>query len=119
VLTLGDIEIGGLGLQVTIGGVDFYGLSYWGNGTAPAILDGYWEMYQISTSDDGCCGGTFDFSIAVFFDHAAGELFDVSLLKADMSVNVTSNFVFSTGIELDLAGASAFTVWTIGFGVTW
>jgi hypothetical protein len=120
VLTLGDIEIGGLGLKVTIGVVDLYGLSYWGNGTAPTILDGYWEMYEISTSDDGCCSGALDFSVAVFFSDVSDELFGVSLLKADISVNATSNFVFSTGISIDLAAApDAFAEWTVGFAVTW
>ena len=119
-LTLGAISISGIGLEVTIGGVDFYGLSYWGSGTKPTILGEYWEMYQISTSDDGCCGGTFDFSVAVFFDAGSAWLFDVSLLQADMSVNVTNNFVFSTGISINLAAApNAFTRWTLGFLVEW
>ena len=119
-LTLGSIDINGIGLDVTFGGVEFYGLSYWGTtGTKPTILGDYWEMYKISTSDDGCCGGTFDFSVAVFFDTLSTWLFDVSLLQADMSVNVTSNFVFSTGISIDLAHSPAFTNWTIGFAVTW
>jgi hypothetical protein len=121
-LELGNIIISGIGLDVTIGGVDFLGLSYWGaNGDKPGLLHDtpYWEVYQISTSEDGCCGGKFGFKVGVFFDADSAWLFDVSLLKADMSVNVTSNFVFSTGISIDLAHTPSFTLWTIGFAVTW
>jgi hypothetical protein len=121
-LTLGNITFEGIGLNVDIGGVNFYGLSFWGEGAnvkKPTILGKYWEMYQISTSEDGCCGGKFGFKVGVFFDAGSAWLFDVSLLKADMSVNVTNNFVFSTGISIDLASTPSFTLWTIGFAVTW
>jgi hypothetical protein len=55
----------------------------------------------------------------VFFLENSLNLFDVSFVQADMSVNVTDNFVFSTGISVDLALVPAFTLWTIGFEVTW
>jgi hypothetical protein len=120
--TNGLIWINGIGLEVEFGDVVFTGLSYWGPDPKPGLLKGtdYWEVYQISTSDSGCCGGTFDFSIAVFFLENSLNLFDVSFVQADMSVNVTDNFVFSTGISVDLdAVGGAFTLWTIGFAVTW
>jgi hypothetical protein len=120
--TNGLIWLNGIGLEVEFGDVVFTGVSYWGDGDKPGLLEGtdYWEVYQISTSDSGCCGGTFDFSIAVFFLENSLNLFDVSFVQADMSVNVTDNFVFSTGISVDLdAVGGAFTLWTIGFAVTW
>jgi hypothetical protein len=120
--TNGLIWLNGIGLEVEFGDVVFTGLSYWGPEPKPGLLKGtpYWEVYQISTSDSGCCGGTFEFSIAVFFLEDSLNLFDVSFVQADMSVNVTDNFVFSTGISVDLdAVGGAFTLWTIGFAVTW
>lgn len=115
-LTLGDIYIDGIGLSCEIGGVEFYGLSFWGtHATKPSILGDYWEMYQITTTDDGCCG-PFDFSVAVFFDDLHNSLFDVAKFVADMSIQIASQFTFSTGIEIEVGG---FTLWTLGFNVTW
>jgi len=120
--TNGLIWIEGIGLEADFDGVLFTALSYWGDAPKPGLLKGtdYWEVYQISTSEDGCCGGDFGFSIAVYFHENSLNLFDVSFIQADVSVNVTNNFVFSTGISVDLdAVGGAFTLWTIGFGVTW
>jgi len=124
--TNGLIWIQGIGIEVEFGGVVFTGISFWDPGVAnddkPGLLAGtaYWEAYQISTSKDGCCGGVFDFSVGIFFSETSLNLFDVSFVQADVSVNVTSNFVFSTGISVDLdAVGGAFTLWTIGFAVTW
>jgi hypothetical protein len=117
-LTLGDITIGGIGLSCEIGGVEFYGLSYWGTGDKPEILGTYWEMYQITTTDDGCCG-PFDFTVQVFFDKAGLMLFDVAEIDASMSIQIATQFTFSTGIKILTAGPAAFTEWTLGFLVQW
>jgi len=119
-LTLGDFYIDGIGLQCTIGGVQFYGLSFWGeHADKPEILGDYWEMYQITTTDDGCCG-PFDFTISLFFDTASTQLFTVSLVQADMSIQIAQQFTFTMGISIDLDAAPAsFTEWTLGFEVTW
>jgi hypothetical protein len=114
---LGDIQINGIGLVCEIGGVDFTGISYWGAGTKPGLLKGtpYWEAYQIKTTDDGCCG-PFAFDITVYFLQGGLQLFDVAKLAANMSIQVATQFTFSTGIEITLP---AFTNWTIGFLVEW
>jgi len=117
-LTLGDITISGIGLSCEIGGVEFYGLSYWGTGDKPDILGTYWEMYQITTTDDGCCG-PFDFTVQVFFDAAGLLLFDVAEIDASMSIQIATQFTFSTGIKILTAGPAAFTEWTLGFLVEW
>jgi hypothetical protein len=116
----GDIEVVGLGLECEIGGVSFTGISYWGEGTKPGILKGtkYWEAYQISTTDDGCCG-PFSFDIAVFFNKGGTELFDVAYLEANMSIQIATQFTFSTGIAIDLELNPAFTEWSLGFLVEW
>jgi len=130
-VTLGDIVIEGISLTCDIGGVQFMGIS-WIDGTElhggtsmPSalkvyigdVLHTYWEMYQIKTTDDGCCG-PFNFSVGVYFDHGA-QLFDVSLIKADMSIQVATQFTFSTGLLLDLSVSPSFSQWTVGFLVEW
>jgi len=116
-LIIGDIEITGIGLECTIGGVDFTGVSYWGTGDKPSILYGtdYWEGYQITTTDDGCCG-PFSFDISVFFDHA-GNLFDIAEFDANMEIQLATQFSFSMGIDITVD--TGFTLWSLGFTVTW
>ncbi len=127
-LTLGAIEVYGIGLECEIGGVAFTALSYWGdplfwNGAAydyPGILmyhgQEYWEAYQIATTDDGCCG-PFGFDISVYFDDASTNLFDVALFQANMSLDVAPQFTFSMGLDMDVE--DGLTEWTLGFTVTW
>lgn len=133
-LHLFDIVIQGISLTCDIGGVQFKGISWItdaGHGAVsrPSALKvyigdsskTYWEMYQISTTDDGCCG-PFEFSVGVYFKQGGLKLFDVSLFKADMSIQVATQFTFSTGIIMDLEPAVpgvTFTQWTVGFKVEW
>ncbi len=132
-LTLGDIVIDGISISCTMAGVEFYGVSYWGeqpeDPTNPAtpsetpelFVNGkwYWEMYKISTTDAGCCG-PFNFSIALYFDTDSDQLFDVSLIDASMDIQLATQFTFNMGILLDLdAAPTTFTEWTLGFLVTW
>jgi len=120
-MLFGDIAVIGLGIQCEIGGVSFTGLSWLDEGTAPAdkpgILKGttYWEAYQIATTDDGCCG-PFNFDVTVFFNHGA-LLFDVAELDANMSIQISTQFTFTSGINIVLAPAS-FNL-TFGFLVEW
>jgi len=116
--SFGDITVEGIGLSCDIGGVEFYGLSYWGDGDKPGPLYGttYWEVYQISTTDDGCCG-PFDFDIAVFFSDEHLSLFDIAEFDANMSIQLASQFTFSMGI--DYVVGTGYTTWSLGFNVTW
>ena len=118
VLTIGDIVISGIDVGCTIGGVDFYGISFWGAGAKPSILAGtpYWEAYKISTDDDGCCG-PFTFDIMVFFDVNSLSLFDIAEFQADMSLVVASQFKFTMGLTYDVV--NALQTWDLGFIVTW
>ncbi len=119
-LTISDITISGIGLSCEIGGVEFTGISYWGTGTKPGLLKGtpYWEAYQIKTTDDGCCG-PFNFDVTIYFLQNGLQLFDVAEIVANMSIQVATQFTFSTGISIDLTATPAFTNWTIGFLVEW
>ena len=119
VLTLESITIEGVGISCSVGGVTFTGLSYWGTGTKPGLLADtpYWEVYSIASSDDGCCG-PFGFNLEVYFLETGTMLFDVSLVKADVSLQIADQFTFSMGMEMDLE-IGAFTEWVIGFLVTW
>ncbi|MCX6092284.1 MAG: hypothetical protein NTX23_05405 [Candidatus Bipolaricaulota bacterium] len=118
---LSDITISGIGLDCTIGAVDFTGISYWGTGAKPGLLKGtsYWEAYRIATSADACCGGMFDFDVTVYFLQGGLQLFDVAKFVANVHVNVTEQFTFYTGISVDLAVSPSFTNWIVGFNVTW
>jgi len=120
-LTLGDIHIDGVYLSCTVGGITFTEQSYWGTGTKPDLLKGtsFWEAFQIKTSSDSCCGtDKFMFDITVYFDHGT-QLFDVAEFVAHVTVPVTTQFKFTTGITLDLTQPAVFTEWTLGFYVKW
>jgi hypothetical protein len=119
-LIIGDITISGIGLSCEIGGVEFTGISYWGEGTKPGLLKGtpYWEAYQIATTDDGCCG-PFAFDITIYFLEGGLQLFDVAEFVANMSIQIATQFTFSMGIDIDLTAVPAFTNWTLGFLVEW
>jgi hypothetical protein len=99
--------------------VEFTGISFWGEGTKPGILAGtpYWEAYQIATTDDGCCG-PFTFDITVYFLDGGALLFDIAELEANMSIEVATQFTFSTGINIVLDPIPGFS-WTVGFLVEW
>jgi hypothetical protein len=118
-LVLGDFYIEGIGLTCEIGGVSFTGLSYWGDycDLKPDALGDYWEMYQIATTEDACCG-PFDFDIAVYFDAGGAALFDVAAFDANFSYELGDNFTFSMGLNY-VVGAPGLALWTIGFNVVW
>jgi hypothetical protein len=114
VLDLTTISIVGIGIGCTIGGVDFYALSMFDG----SIRDGaYWEQYSIDVGADACCGGVFEFGLDLFFDNGNATLFEVSLIEVDMKVNVTTQFAFTMGLDVDVAGG--FTAWCLGFEVIW
>ncbi len=119
-LTISDITISGIGLECTIGGVQFTGISYWGEDPKPGLLEDtiYWEAYQIKTTDDGCCG-PFGFDITVYFLDGGLQLFDIAEVVANMSIQIATQFTFSMGIDIDLTADPAFTEWTLGFLVEW
>lgn len=124
VLELFQIDVVGIGISCEIGGVSFAAISYWGTTLtgayrpgALAYHDGYWEAYSIDVGADACCGGVFEFGLDFFFDNAGATLFEVSLIEADMLVNVTTQFAFTMGLDIDVAGG--FTQWCVGFEVTW
>ena len=55
----------------------------------------------------------------MFFDAAGLLLFDVAEIDASMSIQIATQFTFSTGIKILTAGPAAFTEWTLGFLVEW
>jgi hypothetical protein len=118
-MLFGDIAIVGIGLTCEIGGVQFTGISYWGEDPKPGILEGtdYWEAYQISTTDDGCCG-PFTFDVGVYFLEGGALLFDIAELDAAMSIQISTQFTFSAGFDIVLDPVPGFTL-TFGFGVEW
>lgn len=111
-ITIQDISIVGIGLTCDIGGVTFSGLSMW-----DGSLDPYWEIYTISTNDDGCCG-PFGFDLTFKFLEGGVRLFDVALIDANMTLQIASQFIFNMGLEINVE-TGGFTQWTVGFLVTW
>jgi hypothetical protein len=115
-LVLDTIEIVGIGISCTIGGVDFSALSMFDADGVDG--DGlYWEVYSIDVGADACCGGVFEFGLDMYFDKDHNSLFDVALIVADMKVNVTEQFAFTMGLDIDVNGG--FTSWCVGFEVNW
>jgi len=112
ILELIQIDIVGIGIGCTISGVDFYALSMFDGSLAP-----YWEQYSIDMGADACCGGVFEFGVDLYFMENATTLFDLALIEIDMKVNVTTQFAFTMGLDVDLDGG--FTSWCLGFEVTW
>ena len=118
-LVLESITIDGVGVSCDVGVVTFTGLSYWGAGSKPGLLAGtdYWEVYHVSSNDEACCG-PFTFDLAVYFLDAGAMLFDVSLIDADVTLQIATQFAFNMGMEIDVE-LGAFTEWVIGFLVSW
>jgi len=113
---IGAFDIVGLGIGCEIGGVLFEGLSYWGDTGKPTWLGDYWEGYKLSTTDDGCCG-IFNFSIAVFFDPAAADLFTLAAINAAFDIDIAEAFNFGMTLDLDLLLDTI--AWGLVFTVTW
>jgi hypothetical protein len=118
-LAISNISIEGLGLSCDIGAVTFTGLSFWGEGAKPGLLSGtdYWEVYNIATNDDACCG-PFTFDLSIYFLDQGNKLFDVALFDANMTLQVAAQFSFNMGLQVDVE-AGNFALWTVGFEVTW
>jgi len=114
-LSLGDLTIMGIGLTCDIGGVTFEGYSTWD--TENLYLGKYWEYYMISTKDDGCCG-PFSFDLGFYFLNPGSALFDLGLIDANMTLQVSTQFAFNMGLQVDVE-TNAFTQWTVGFMVEW
>ncbi|MFC2099904.1 hypothetical protein ACFLSF_03640 [Candidatus Bipolaricaulota bacterium] len=120
----------GIGISCEIGGVSFSALSNWHDygagyeGYRPGALAympyEIWEVYSIDVGADACCGGVFEFGLDVFFNDsilATDALFDVDSISANMTVNVTTQFAFTMGIDMDVV--DGLTDWCVGFEVTW
>ena len=118
-LTIGDITIEGIKLSCDVGAVTFTGISFWGDSSKPGHLAGteYWEVYTIATNADACCG-PLSFDASVFFLDNGLRLFDVSLFEVNLELTVAPQFVFSTGLEVDVE-VNATTIWTLGFEIDW
>ena len=71
----------------------------------------------MSSNEDACCG-PFGFELAVYFLDTGAMLFDVSLIEADMTLQIASQFAFNMGMDVDVE-MGAFTEWVVGFLATW
>jgi len=116
ILELWSIDIIGIGIGCTIGGVDFYALSMFDESLFNDNGD-FWEVYSIDVGADACCGGVFEFGLDLYFDDLGATLFEVAFIEADMKVNVTTQFAFTMALDIDVDGG--FSNWCLGFEVTW
>jgi len=118
----GGITLDGVELDCTIGGVDFIGISYWGDAAdddKPGILAGtpYWEAYQIGTDDDGCCGD-FTFDLTLFFLEGGSQLFDIAEIDTAFDIGISDQFTLGMTLDLVLDPALALD-WCLHFVVEW
>ncbi len=120
---------------VDISGITFYGvsLSYTWNGVTfkdISLLDvdkyislidstwpsNYWELFEIKSSGDSCCGGAVDFTIDTYFSESSSLLFDWGETDVSLSFGIGSNFTIDTGLVVDTTGLTKVSA---GFTVTW
>jgi hypothetical protein len=127
------INVYSIGLECDMGqGVTFSSLSYLDfpnhkfnpSGSSAICCEWYWERFTISSSSDACCGGGFEFDLAVYFgadsyyvkedpgccsdglgveticDPAHDWLFDVARIDASFSIGLGSNFSLTGGLTL-------------------
>ena len=114
------VSLDGLGLTCSMGGIEFTGQSYWGDGAPPSLLSGtpYWEAYRIASKTDECCG-PFEFDVTAYFDHGA-QLFDVAAIEGNLKVDLADNTVtFRLGLFFDLTSVPSVTTLTLGFLIAW
>jgi len=114
-ISVQGFTISGLSLTCDIGAVTFTAVTDYDGGLGPNKA--YWEYYKIATKDDGCCG-PFSFDLGVYFLDGGAALFDVGLIDANMSLQISSQFTFNMGLQINVE-TGAFTQWTVGFLVTW
>jgi hypothetical protein len=116
-LIIEDLYFDGIKVECDIAGVEFTGISFWGTHVSkPGALGEYWEMYQIESGEEGCCG-PLSFEGAVFFDEASNNLFDVALFSFEASVAVTDNLTFGLDLEIDVA--TGVDLWVFSLDVEW
>ncbi len=127
--------ITGTGTAVDIEGIEFYGvsLSYTWNGVTfkdislldvdkyislidPSWPSAYWELFEIKSAGDSCCGGAVDFSIDTYFSQSSTMLFDWGETDVSLSFGIGSNFTLNTGLVVDTTGLTQVSA---GFTVTW
>jgi len=112
VTLFGDLTITAIELEVVLGDVTFTGISYLGG------IQTYWEVYTISFLGEACCDGDFTFDAGFYFLDGGLYLFDLAVIDVDMTIAMTSQFVFNMGLKIDFEGGG-FNEWLIGFLVTW
>jgi len=116
-LNIEGIIFDGIEIVCDVGGVQFTGITYLGD-SPPGILSDtdYWEAYQISTTDDGCCG-PFNFEVTVYFAKNGPRLFDVAFFDAALEIELSSSLTVDMALGLDVEN-TAMGECTLGFEVT-
>ena len=129
-LTLAGISIDGVGLECTVGGVTFAGLSYFGKGTKPGFLTdtSYQEGYQVRVESEACCGPIGvnvtvyclpDSSFPWSSMPSGSGLFGVVEVRAEMQLAVTKQLTISGSIDVLPVWSPVLMHWAIGLTVTW
>jgi len=77
---------------------------------------GYWELYSIAVTQDGCCGGLTSFLANTYFDGNSTGIFDWALTHVEGKYAVSSTLFLTVLVELDNDGLDQFGV---GFEVSW
>lgn len=64
----------------------------------------YWELLSIGVGLDGCCGGQASFSVATYFDHASGTLFDWAMMRVEAKLPISAHMFVNALIGLSDSG---------------
>lgn len=66
----------------------------------------YWEMLSIDVELAGCCGGSNHIALYVYFDQAAGSLFDWAMTSVEATVALGASLQVSGGLSIEAGGSS-------------
>lgn len=121
-LDITGLEFEGLSLSHTWNGVTFTDYTAFGGYSVydlnSSYSSDYWELFQITTSGDSCCGGAIDFTINTYFDSGNNgtSLFGWGETDASLDFGIGSNFTISTGLNIGTGGLNEIS---FGFDATW
>ncbi len=112
------IYIYGLKLSYTWNGVTFTDKTSFDPAKNSSITgkSAYWELFQIESKSDSCCGGAVDFTVGNYFKTGGTTLFDWGETDVSLSFGIGSNFTLNTGLIVDSTGLTQVSG---GFTVTW
>lgn len=101
------LQIYAFEVNYSFGEVSFHSLSVLNPAYTTSLLgitkSGYWELMEISGSEDLCCGESLDWSAAIYFSSKSERLFDWA--ETVFSLKVPFSKRISMGVSIDVTEA--------------